>query len=282
MKDLSFLKLPRSSKKHWGGFYPHPFIVNFHALMLERGYSFSVVDAEGGYIAWRKPVFAGYESSIWVGPRNTKKNRPEAFGVSIMVGIESCRQAVVENTVKPWECINLRAGNRAGPHGERVMVLRGFLDWLAERWEPVATNREEGRGRWNCMKTQFSEEIAQDVISVFDRQGADFFDYLGTPLKLANAVRDPVAFPGRRPGEYLDVSPAGLYPEEYAAVLFHDAGLVDQAKAALESSLHRIEAQVKEDRSDAMDVEIQKCKIERYLRWMQHGDVPQGTTRIEL
>lgn len=132
------------------------------------------------------------------------------------------------------------------------------------------------------MKTQFSEEIAQDVISVFDRQGADFFDYLGTPLKLANAVRDPVAFPGRRPGEYLDVSPAGLYPEEYAAVLFHDAGLVDQAKAALESSLHRIEAQVKEDRSDAMDVEIQKCKIERYLRWMQHGDVPQGTTRIEL
>jgi hypothetical protein len=31
-----------------------------------------------------------------------------------------------------------------------------------------------------------------------------------------------------------------------------------------------------------MDVEIQKCKIERYLRWMQTGDIPQGTVQVEV
>lgn len=158
----------------------------------------------------------------------------------------------------------------------------GFLDWLAERWEPVATCREEGWGRWDSMKTEYSEEISQDVISVFDRQGIAFFDYLGTPIKLANALLDPIGFPGRRLGESLNVSPSGIDPEEFAAVLFHDAGLTDQAKAAPESSLRRIETQVMAGRSDAMDVEIQRCKIERYLRWMQNGDVPQGTVKVEM
>jgi hypothetical protein len=282
MNDKAALRLPRSSKKHWGGFSPHPFVAVFNSMMLERGFSFSTDDKEGEHLYWKKPLFAGYEASVWISPKNTRKNRPEAFGLFISLGIESRRQAFVDRTVRPWECINLREGNRVESDGEKTLVFMGFLDWLAERWEPVATSRGDGWGRWDSMKTEYSEEIARDVFSVYDRQGAAFFDYLGTPIKLANALLDPVGFPGRRPGESLNVSPSGIDPEEYAAVLFHDAGLTDRAKAALESSLRRIEAQVKAGRSDAMDVEIQKCKIERYLRWMQTGDIPQGTVQVEV
>lgn len=282
MSDTSFPWLPRASKKHWAGFSPHPFIAIFHSLMLERGFSFSTDDKEGEHLYWKKPLFTGYDASVWISPKNTQKNRPEAFGLFINLCVESSRQAFVDSTVRPWECINLREGNRVGPDGEKTLVFMGFLDWLAERWEPVATCREEGWGRWDSMKTQYSEDIAQDVISVFDRQGRDFFEYLGAPIKLANALLDPIGFPGRRLGEGLNVSPSGIYPEEFAAVLFRDEGLSDRAKEALESSLHRIEAQVEKGRSDAMDVEIQKCKIERYLRWMQNADVPQGTAQIEV
>ncbi len=282
MSDASFLRLPRASKKHWAGFSPHPFIAIFHSLMLERGFSFSTDDKEGKNLYWKKPLFRGYEASVWISPKNIKKNRPDFFGLFIILGIESSRQAFVDAMVRPWECINLREGNRVGPDGDEALVFKGFLDWLAERWEPVATCREEGWGRWDSMKTQYSEEIAQDVISVFDHQGADFFNYIGTPLKLANALLDPVGFPGLRLGESRNVSPKGIFPEEFAAVLLHDAGRTDQAKAALESSLRRIEAQVNAGRSDAMDVEIQKCKIERYLRWMETGDILQRTVQVEM
>ena len=282
MMDNSLPRLPRASKKHWSGFFPHPFILNFHPLMHARGFYFSVADEDSRYFAWNRPLFHGYDSVILIGPRNTRKEKPEVFGLSVMVGVESTRQASVDGIVRPWECINLREGNRAGSDGEKTLVLRGFLDWLAERWEPIAKCREEGWGRWDSMKTQYSEDIAQDVISILDRQGRDFFEYLNTPVKLANALLDPVGFPGRRLDEGLNVSPTGVFPEEFAAVLLHDAGLSDQAKAALESSLHRIEAQVEKGRSDAMDVEIQKCKIERYLRWMQTGDIPQGTVQVEV
>jgi hypothetical protein len=282
MNDKAALRMPRSSRKHWGGFSPHPFVASLDLLMRERGFSFYIVDEDWRYLAWNKQLFYGYESSIRVGPKNTRKESPHAFGATVMVCVESTRQAQVDEMVRPWECINLREGNRVGPDGEKSLVFKGYLDWLAERWEPVATSRENGWGRWDSVKTEFSEEIAQDVISVFDLQGAAFFDYLGTPIKLANALLDPTGFPGRRPGENLNVSPSGIDPEEYAAVLFHDAGLTDSAKAALESSLNRIEAQVKVGRSDAMDVEIQKCKIERYLRWMQTGDIPQGTVQVEV
>lgn len=282
MIDISFPRLPRASKKHWAGFSPHPFIAIFHSLMLERGFSFSTDDKEGENLYWKKTLFAGYEASVWISPKNTKKNRPDVFGLFIILGIESSRQAFVDGMVRPWECINLREGNRVGPDGDETLVFKGFLDWLAERWEPVATCREEGWGRWDSMKTEYSEEIAQDIISVFDRQGADFFDYLGTPLKLASALLDPAGFLGLRLGESLNVSPKGIYPEEFAAVLLKDAGLWDQAKAALESSLNRMEAQVKVGRSDAMDVEIQKCKIERYLHWMQTGDVSQEIVQVAV
>ena len=282
MSDTSFPQLPRASKKHWAGFSPHPFIAAFHSLMLERGFSFSTDEKEGENLYWKKSMFTGYEASVWISPKNTKKNRPEAFGLFVILGIESSRQAFVDSMVRPWECINLREGNRAGPDGEKALVFMGFLDWLAERWDPVATKPEDGRGRWSHMKALYAEEIAQDVISVFDRQGVDFFSHLGTPLKLANALLDPVGFPGRRLGEGLYGSPKGIYPEEFAAVLLHDAGLTDRARAAIESSLCRIEAQVKAGRSDAKDVEIQKCKIERYLRWMQNGDMPQGTVQVEV
>jgi hypothetical protein len=282
MKDNSLLRLPRASKKHWAGFCPHPFVAKLHLLMCERGFSFSVVDKDWRYLAWNKSLFDGYESSVQISPINTSKAKPEAFGVYVRPCIESRRQAIVDDVVKPWECINLREGNRAGSDGEKSMVFSAYLDWLAERWDPVATCREDGWGRWNHMKTQYSEEIAHDVISVLDRQGADFFKYLGTPLKLANALLDPAGFPGLRPGESRNVSPKGIFPEEFAAVLLHDAGLTDQARAALESSLCRIEAQVEAGRSDAMDVEIQKCKIERYLRWIEHGDVPQGAIQVVM
>ncbi len=282
MMDKSLPRLPRASKKHWAGFCPHPFFLSLHPLMHARGFSFSIADEDCRYFAWNKPLFDGYESVILIGPRNTIKSKPDAFGLSVMVGVESTRQAFVDSMIRPWECINLREGNRAGPDGEKILVLRGFLDWLAERWEPVATNPEDGWGRWSHMKTQYAEEIAKDVISVLDRQGKDFFEYLGTPIKLANALLDPVSFPGCRPGENLNVLPSGTYPEEFSAVLFHDAGLSDRAKVVLEGSLHRIEAQVKAGRSDAMDVEIQKCKIERYLRWMQTGDVSQEIVQVAM
>lgn len=282
MMNNSLPRLPRASKKHWAGFSPHPFIAIFHSLMLERGFSFSTDDKEGENLYWKKPLFTGYEASVWISPKNTKKNRPEAFGLFINLCVESSRQAFVDSIVRPWECINLREGNCVRPDGNRALVFLGFLDWLAERWDPVATSPEDGRGRWSHMKTQYAEEIAQDVISVFDRQGKDFFEYVGTPIKLANALLDPAAFPGRRLGENLNVSPSGIYPEESSAVLFHDAGLSDRAKAALEGSLHRIEAQVKAGRSDAMDVEIQKCKIERYLRWMETGDVSQEVVQVAM
>jgi hypothetical protein len=282
MMDKSLPRLPRASKKHWAGFSPHPFFVSFHPLMHARGFSFSIADEDSRYFAWNRPLFDGYESVILIGPRNTRKGKPDVFGLSIMVGVESTRQAFVDSMIRPWECINLREGNRVGSDGEKTLVLRGFLDWLAERWEPVATCREEGWGRWDSMKTQYSEDIAQDVISVFDRQGADFFDYLGTPLKLANALLHPAGLPGLRLGESRNVSPTGIFPEEFAAVLLHDAGLTDQARAALESSLCRIEAQVEAGRSDAMDVDIQKCKIERYLRWMQTGDVSQEIVQVAM
>lgn len=112
MSDKSSLRLPRASKKHWAGFSPHPFVAIFHSMMTERGFSFSMDDKEGEHLYWKKKLFAGYEASVWIGPKNTKKNRPEVFGLRIILGVESSRQALVDGMVKPWECINLREGNR--------------------------------------------------------------------------------------------------------------------------------------------------------------------------
>lgn len=134
MKDNLFPRLPRASKKHWAGFYPHPFIAAFHSLMLERGFSFSMDDKEGEHFYWKRLLFTGYEASVWISPKNTKKNRSEAFGLFVNLCVESSRQAFVDSMVRPWECINLREGNRLGPDGEKTLVFMGFLDWLAERW----------------------------------------------------------------------------------------------------------------------------------------------------
>jgi hypothetical protein len=246
-------------------------------MLLDRGFSPSKNFGDGQIVSWVRDFFPGYFVSLSFWPKNTEKSRPEAFGFSSFICIESTRQAEVDRGIGAWECYKLRSGNAVELPEQSEIVFRAYLDWLAERWGKGSHRL----GCWNHVRSSFHQEIASDVIEVFDKQGEDFLKYIDTPVKLARALLDPYGFPGRREGEFLDISPTGVNREETAAVLFQDGGDSHSALAALEASIARVETEIARGRADQTTLNIQKCKVERYRRWIETGVLPNHSTFIQ-
>lgn len=281
MRYSQGLILPASTKKYWGGFRPHPFLVAINEMLLDRGFSLSGNVGDGQIVSWDKGFFPGYRVSISFWPKNTRKNNPEAFGFTSFICIESTRKAEIDRGVGAWECYKLRPGNAVPTPEKSEIIFRAYLDWLAERWVEVQENNGYKIGRWDCVRSSFSSEIALDVVGVIDRHGKKFLEHIGTPKKLAGALLDPYGFPGRRDGEFLDISPTGVDPEESAAVLLHDAGESRAALDALDASIERVMRDVGRGRADQIDVQIQRCKVERYRRWIETGVLPNHSAFIQ-
>lgn len=277
------LKLPRSSKKFWNGFDPHPFLSAMMPLMSDRGYSLSQNIGDGHVITWSRNFFGENDAFISFFPKNMSKNDRSVFGVTPMLGVKSAAQRKAQCLLKTWECESLRIGSLASAPDDDVIIFRAFLDWLAVRWSAeAALPSVPASGRWDRLSVDRAEASAIDLVSVLDRQGEDFFSYIGSPEKLANALLDPFGFPGRREGEFLDVSPTGAKPEEYAAVLLAGIGQGERARHVMLDSLRRIENLVEIKRAHEQDIDVQKCKIERYLRWIDSGCSLAGQVSVVL
>jgi len=277
MKSKKNLNLPATTKKYWGGFRPHPFLNSINPMLLDRGFLPSENVGDGQIVSWVRDFFPGYFVSLSFWPKNTEKSNPEAFGFASFICIESARQAEVDRGIGAWECYKLRPGNAVELPAQSEIVFRAYLDWLAERWG----GGEYRLGRWNHVRSSFHQEIASDVIKVFDNQGEDFLKYISTPEKLASALLDPYGFPGRREGEFLDISPTGVDPEETAAVLLQDEGNSHAALAALDASVARVERDIARGRADQTTLKIQACKVERYRRWIETGILPNHSASIQ-
>lgn len=232
---------------------------------------------DGQIVSWVRDFFPGYRISISFWPKNTKKSNPDAFGFSSFICVESERKTEINKGVGAWQCCKLRPGNAVELPEKPEIVFRAYLDWLAERWGGGSYRF----GRWGHLKSSFHLEIASDVIEVFDRQGEEFIEYINTPEKFAGALLDPYGFPGRREGEFLDVSPTGVNPEETAAVLLQDGGNPHAALAALEASIARVEREIARGRADQTTLKIQACKVERYRRWIETGVLPNHSGFIQ-
>lgn len=246
-------------------------------MLLDRGFLPSENVGDGQIVSWVRDFFPGYSVSLSFWPKNTTKSDPEAFGFASFICIESTRQAEVDRGIGAWECYKLRPGNAVELPEQSEIVFRAYLDWLAERWG----RRDYRLGRWDHVRSSFHQEIASDVIEVFDNQGEDFLKYIDTPEKLASALLDPYGFPGRKEGEFLDISPTGVNPEETAAVLLQDGGNSHAALAALDASMVRIERDVARGRGDQTAIKIQACKVERYRRWIETGVLPNQSAIIQ-
>lgn len=282
MSSESIPRPPSASKKYWGGFSTHPFLEYLHPLLVRRGFRFSGYHQDGQLVTWNRPLFSGYDSQIWISPGNMSKKNPGSFGFTIVVSVVSSRQTEVEISARAWECLNLKDGNCAKKPLESTMIIRAFLNWLIWRWNPRVEDIDAGFYRWKSLETSRAEEVAIDVAMRFDQQGEDFIKLVETPIKLANVLLDLHNFPGMEFGGNLDVAPGSICPEEFAAVLLHDAELQSLAKAALETAVRRMVEEASKGACDARDIEIQKCKVERYLRWMQTGGIPQGAVQVEV
>lgn len=281
MKDR-VLALPRSAKKYWGGFAPHPFLLAIAPMLAQRGYLLSKNLGEGQILTWSRVLFRENYAFISLLPGNMSKKDPSLFGVTPVLGVKSFAQRNVQTLLRTWECENLRPGSFVTEPEDDVIIFRAFLDWLSNRWaNEVSPPIVPLAGRWDRLDTNRAEDAAVDMISVLDHQGEDFFSYIGSPEKLANALLDPYGFPGRREGEFLDVSPTGVKPEEYAAVLLARNGQEERAKQVIQGSLQRIEKLVELKRAHEQDIHVQKCKIERYMRWIETGMLPSHPAFIQ-
>ncbi len=227
-------------KKYWDGHLLHPFVEAFHAALLARGYRFSEQSEDESCYTWSKPLFAGYTREITVMPTKAKGLPRSYFGFNIHLFIGSDRQTEVENAIGTWECYRLDPLERVSAPQGATAVLHESLQWLMARWEPRLTSFSDAFARWEAVPSTQAEVCVDDVMHFFDRQGNDFFEYVGTPIKLANTLCDLDNFPGRTAKS----GPGSVAAGEYAAVLLHDMGMTEEARKELDLSLRILQARV--------------------------------------
>ena len=274
MTNETLPKPPSAAKKYWAGYAPHPFLAFLHELLRARKFAFSGYHQDGQFLTWNRPLFPGYSAQVWVTPSNTNKKTPDIFGVMIFLAVTSSRQAEIENTLRINECSKIRGDFFAQPAESNVTVLNVNLGWLVQYWPPRAYNFDDGYYRWARLSTSESKDAAADVVAFFDRYGENFFCLVDSPIKLSSVLLDLQNFPGIEFCKNADSAPVSSSQEEYASVLFHDSGQKLEAINALSGSLKKIETQVARGFRDALEIEIQKCRIERYLSWMKNSGVP--------
>jgi hypothetical protein len=260
-------ELVAKQTKLWAGHKFHPFLSDLQLLLLESGFIFDgfFTSAEKcPYAYWRKEAFPGYNYAIRISPENTKILTDTAdIWVDCIFFLESKIQGTVNKllnfTPEMWS--------------KNVAVASFFLSWALKNWE---TKRLD---TWKLLKDISVDNAkirAEFLASVIKTHGLRFFDYIGSPEKLAASILMP-------PNESTIDKPAvgSVEPEIYAIVALLLAGLNDLCVAPLQ----RYEAKVEDFRiravSDDREHELDLERINLLRLWIK-TPFKQGIGKIFL
>lgn len=256
----------KEAAKFWDGYELHPFVEKFHFLLETMGFDFDS-EEDGRFYSWKKSAFPGYGFSVLVGANGSAHKRGE-FGFNLILLVESERQMQIEKDLRISECHASDGLSSARPPERDVAVLNVSLAWLMARWNPRLENPGESYLRWQSLHTSDAEEIARDAISFLGKHGADFFEYVGDPLRLANVLLDIKGFPGREIGGVPGTAAVSFAPELYAAGILFDSGMLGDARNAVRRFADRHQEKFERDEIGEVEMEIAKCKAEKYMAWM--------------
>jgi hypothetical protein len=174
----------------------------------------------------------------------------------------------LERQLKTSECYLLDPLSAVSLPDMDVAILSVPLPWLMARSNPMIEDPKESYLRWQSLDTSNSTNIANDVAFYVDQHGKSFFEYVGEPLKLAQVLLSLSSFPGREVGASVGTAAGSEEPELYAAVIFFDKSIIDEAKCAIEAFIERHQEKMNRGQLAEVDMAIAKCKAEKYMHWI--------------
>ena len=217
----------------WDGYILHPILATLDHFFTASGYTNVKFSGDKTYSSaiWRKTLFDGYDSAFVLTSQRLKTSISGVLDLQADLQIHSNTQVLVENNLGLHECdlTIFREKNSTG-----IIASIGF-NWLTQRWEPKKPNAYL---LWHKVRLSDSDISAHAIFDLFLSHAVPFFNYIGKPEALANALVRPKSVPGYdlRAGSINSVSRF-----EYAAVILNNDGQTKNALAVLDDYLINIE-----------------------------------------
>ena len=240
----------------WDGYILHPILATLDQFFTASGYNNVKFSGEKTYSSaiWRKTLFDGYDSAFVLTSQRLKTSISGVLDLQADLQIHSNTQVQVENKLGLHECDStiFRIKNSTG-----IIASIGF-NWLTQRWEPKKPNAYL---LWYKVRLSDSDISAQAIFDLFLSHGVPFFNYIGKPEALANALVRPESVPGYdfRAGSINSVSRF-----EYAAIILNNDGQPKSALNILDNYLISIENGSLNENQQA----VHYCKERKLRNWI--------------
>ena len=138
-----------------------------------------------------------------------------------------------------------------------IVASIGF-NWVTQRWQP---KMPKAYLLWHKLNLIDAESSARAIFDLFESHGVPFFNYIGTPEALANAIARPETVPGydMRAGSIMSVSRF-----EYATIILNSHGQKQSALSMLDDYQKNIEFR---DFADGQKA-VHFCKEQKLRDWV--------------
>ena len=240
----------------WGGHILHPILATLDPLFSASGYGNIEFSGDKTYssASWRKNLFDGYQSAFVL---TSQRLRDRIFGVLDLdanLQVYSSAQMKYEKDLGLCDCeSSIMLRENVGD----IVASIGF-NWVTQRWQPKIP---KAYLLWHKLKLIDAESSARAIFDLFESHGVPFFNYIGTPEALANAIVRPETVPGYdlRAGSIMSVSRF-----EYATVILNSHGQKQNALKMLDDYQKNNEAR---DFSDSR-TPVHFCKERKLREWV--------------
>ena len=227
-----------------------------------RGYSERASRFEPGEaIEFVAPLFTGYEKSLNV-MFNDVSAGPGLGRLIVDFQVTSTRQAEIRillglsSEIEEFELLDTRI--------EPTIIGVSALGLLG-MWGDEQQRGARLPSKW-AMPDSEARSVAQEIVDFAADLGERFYEHVGSPGALAEALLELESMPGVLPNKG---APGSDSRWEYAAVLYRDLGLPDEAMASFDKGFEHVRSRVSAGLVHEDSLRLLEEMRSAYLPWIR-------------